>query len=141
MILEGLLALLGEQIKDKLQYRKVRVLIPAVLGMLAYGTWAFYVNRATDHQLLSAAAEGGRAFVFTSVGSLLIELCWHLCRGISKLKVRALITGFSTWLGVQGIAFSIHYSINPETVLATMSPSLVISFFYVGSYVLALSKL
>lgn len=131
----------GMGLKASLKNRKIRVLIPAVLGFLAYGAWAAYINRGTDHLILSGLAEGVRAFTFTSIGSLLIELVWYLTRGIKNLKIRIPFAGFSTWAAVQCIAFSIHYSINPETVLATMGPSLVVSCFYVNSYVIGLSRL
>ena len=41
---------------------------------------------------------------------------------------------------MQSIAFAIHYMVNPETVLTTMAPSLVVSSIYVTLYNLGLAK-
>ena len=121
--------------------RWARVLIPAVIGLIAYGHWAAFANRHTDHQLMSAVVEGLRTFLFTCIGNLLTETIWSFTKGISTKNLRIPVTCIFTWMTMQSIALSIHMSINRETALMTVAPSLILSCIYVSGYVTGLSRL
>lgn len=124
-----------------LQSRSVRILLPAVCGMLIYGNWAAFVNQHTDHQWLSGLVEGSRAFLFTIIGNTLTELVWAKTASIRSLRVRIPTAAGLTWFLMQSIALSIHFSINPVTALQTVAPSLIISSIYVSLYVAGLAKI
>lgn len=121
--------------------RYLRVLIPAVIALVVYGNWASYVNQDTGHQLLSAIIEGGRAFTFTIIGNLLTEFMWSITSRIRLKAIRVPAAALLTWCTMQSIALSIHSSINPDTALKTIAPSLIVSSIYVTLYILGLSKI
>ncbi|SMF01580.1 hypothetical protein [Pseudobacteriovorax antillogorgiicola] len=129
------------KVRSLLQRRSVRVLVPATFGLIVYGNWAAYVNRDTDHQLLSGIIEGSRAFTFTLIGNMLTEAIWSLTSRIKNLKLRIPTACVITWCIMQSIAFTIHSFINPDTALQTIMPSLIMSAIYVSAYMTGLSRI
>ena len=130
-----------KKIVEIAKVKKFRVLIPACAALLAYGAWAAFVNRHTDHQMLSGLSEGLRAFTFTTIGNLLTETVWGFYGRLRFVALRILASSLTTWMTIQGISFTIHSSINPGTALTTIAPALVISSVYVITYVIGLAEL
>lgn len=121
--------------------RLFRIFLPATAGMILYSSWAYLVNLNTDHAVLSALVEGSRVFVFTTLGNMLTEGVWRLTQRLANMFLRVVTSSLSTWVIMQSIALSIHWSINPQTALQTISLSLIISSVYVVAYILSLARL
>lgn len=129
------------ELSQILQKRSFRVLIPALMALIFYSQWASFINRETSHQALSSSIEGLRAFIFTILGNLVTEFMWSATARVEKLSQRVPLACLMTWCFMQSIAFSVHFSINPATALATIAPSLIISAIYVSFYMSGLAKI
>lgn len=118
----------------------IRSVVSALLGFLAYGGWAFYVNYMHGLEAATKAAftQGSYSFTVTLVMTLLME---YLFRLLSHPTLRF----FATFFGTCAILYSTSWGVNalagtPE-IFMTILPGIIIGTIYTFGYTLSLARL
>ncbi len=117
---------------EKLPYKKI--FINGFLSGLLYGTWAYIANDIGALQ--SALTQGSMSFTFTFFVAFYLEIANQKADSFKALVLYCV--ALITFLVVAQI--SIHYMINTENILATVTPSFVIGTVYIVLYLLHLNK-
>ena len=104
-------------------------LVPALLALLIYGSWAFYVNwsHGVSYAVSAFVAQGIASFATTLLLTRLIEFLYH--RFPNRVSKAALTPVAS--IGVIGLAlYAIHALSRTPDILLTITPSMLIGFAY-----------
>lgn len=106
--------------------------LAASAAAVAYGLWAFAVNRddGLSSALNAAVAQGGYSFLLTLTLALLIE---HLQRLFGTSIAALIATVGLTCILLFGIAFVLQWYIGTVDVLVTILPGWVIGSLYAAA--------
>lgn len=115
---------------------KFRILISALAGFVAYGSWGYWVNMSHGWQvgLKSGLTQGSYSFAVTLFYSGLVEWLY------AKTRKKAL-TIITCSFSVIFTSYAVHRLVGTPEILPTIAPGAVIGSFYVYGYVSALARI
>lgn len=117
-----------------------RSLLMAILAFLIWGSWAYWANVSQDAAKapFSALGQGLLSFMFTLVGSLMIEwLFQFLPTVIWPPYTAALMVSFTMVL----LSIAMHWWIGTPSILLTVLPNALVSLLYCLTYSMGLERL
>lgn len=123
-----------------LQNAAVRILVPPLMGLLFYGTWAFWVNSEFGYAAAfrAAATQGAYSFTITLLLALVVEWLFVLFKSMPWRQC---------WVGIIAclLLYSTSWGVNALTgtpnILWTILPGAAVSTVYTVFYIITLSKL
>lgn len=117
-----------------------RVLISALLALLAYGAWAYWVNRDHGETMASRAAmtQGGYSFLLTLCLTLMIEWLFGMTR---HWRYQQWLLSIFTCLCLYASSYTVNAWAGTPEIFATILPSALMSTLYTVSYIYSLKKL
>ena len=128
------------RVRRLLDSRTLRGIAAGILGFIAYGGWAFYVNsqHGVAAGLKAGFVQGTYSFALTLSTTLLMEFLWTSLQNTKG-------TYFLTLSITNSLTFATAYLINwvfltPE-ILATIIPGFLIGIVYTAFYLSSLRKL
>lgn len=127
-------------LKRVLSHKWCRVALSALVALLAYGAWAYWINlsHGAGAAMKAAFVQGSYSFILTFLLSLLIECLFqrwsHQRYGVLQVGVL-----------VCGLLYTMSWSVNviamtPE-ILWTILPGAVMSTIFTISYLMGLKEL
>lgn len=123
-----------------LQNAAVRILVPPLMGLLFYGSWAFWVNSEFGQAAAfrAAATQGSYSFVITLLLALVIEWLFVLFK---LLPWRQFWVGLLACLLLYASSWGVNALTGTPNILWTILPGAAVSTVYTVLYILTLSKL
>ncbi len=111
----------------------LRVTISAIAAFFGFGIWAYLANYNEGHYIAMRAAwvQGSLSFVFTLVGSAIMEFMVRLSEDNLKRFLMAVITNM---LVVYGFVIGGHLINGTPNLFLTILPGLIITSIYCLSY-------
>ncbi len=103
--------------------------ISAVLALIVWGGWAFYVNHSLgiNERLISAFAQG----IFSLVVTLLIlSLVTYIYNKMPNNILRYLVPAILVVIVTGAVVISIHVAIDTAEIFSTVTPGLTVTFLY-----------
>ncbi len=123
-----------------LQNAAIRILVPPIMGLLFYGSWAFWVN--SDHGQMTAFraafTQGGYSFTITLVLALLIEWLFKL---LKPLTFRFFWVGLVSCSLLYVTSWGVNALNGTPNILLTILPGATVSTIYTIGYIATLKKL
>lgn len=123
-------------------YRRsaVRMAVSALFALLAYGAWAYWVNRGHGHQpaILAALTQGGYSLLLTLILSLVIE---YLFRCLRALPLGSYLLGLVTCLVLYTVSWAVNYWAGTPEIVMTLLPGAIIGTVYTWTYIATLRRL
>lgn len=111
----------------------IRITISAIAAFFGFGAWAYLANSAEGHEiaLRSAILQGSLSFMFTFVGSSIMEFMVRLSENNLTRFLLAVVTNLSV---VYGFVISSHVINGTPNIFLTILPGLIITVIYCVSY-------
>jgi hypothetical protein len=101
----------------------------ALMALLLWGSWAWYVNGADSewHTLLSAIAQGSSSFLITlGLVALVTRLYNHFEHPLARVWLPAVIvTTFSS-----SVLFVVHLGVGTQQIIQTILPPSTVAFLF-----------
>ncbi len=123
-----------------LQNAAIRILVPPMMGLLFYGSWAFWVN--SDHGQMAAfkaaCTQGGYSFTITLVLALLIEWLFKI---LKPVKFRFFWVGIVSCSLLYATSWGVNALTGTPNILLTILPGATVSTVYTIVYIATLKKL
>lgn len=118
---------------------KKRSVISALLGLLGYGVWAYWVNSEYGQSAAIKAAftQGSYSFVVTFCNTFVIEFVYRYLIG---KKYRLVITALMTSFLVCFLSWCINTVLGTPEVFMTILPGCIMTLVYGFLYTLTLKK-
>jgi len=123
-----------------LQNAAVRILVPPLMGLLFYGTWAFWVNSEFGHAAAfrAAATQGAYSFTITLLLALVVEWLFVLFK---SMPWRQCWVGIIACLSLYSTSWGVNALTGTPNILWTILPGAAVSSVYTVFYIITLSKL
>ena len=117
-----------------------RILVPPFMGLLFYGSWAYWVN--TDHgtgvAFKAACTQGAYSFIITLVLALVVESLFKL---FHSRPLRNIWVGAVACLVLYSTSWGVNALTGTPNILLTILPGAAVSTIYTVIYIMALNKL
>jgi len=119
-----------------------RSALTGVVGFVAYGGWAYYVNlgHGDDVALRAGLVQGSYSLALTMGSSYLIEQLLTLFAAVDARTALLLASATSAAIALS-VAYGIHWLIGTPMILTTILPGFVIGSVYAFIYGLSVQKL
>lgn len=126
----------GASLKSDDRIALWRSLFSALAGFIAFGAWAWFVNREYGPEVGVKAwwTQGSYSFVLTLIMTLIMEAVFKRSKSVVK-------TAVPVCLGVYATSWSVNWLAGTPDILQTIAPGAVISTVYTVTYCLGLRKL
>ncbi|MGH1440166.1 MAG: hypothetical protein ACRBBR_08665 [Cellvibrionaceae bacterium] len=123
-----------------LQNAAVRILVPPLMGLLFYGSWAFWVNSEFGQTAAfrAAATQGSYSFAITLLLALVVEWLFVLFK---LLPWRQFWVGLIACLLLYSTSWGVNALTGTPNILWTILPGAAVSTVYTVLYIITLSKL
>jgi hypothetical protein len=124
----------------KFEHALVRLLMPALIGFIFYGGWAFWANSEYGLTMAFKAAfiQGSYSFTITLVLALKIE--WLFLR-FKSWPAHLYLIGLISCSFLYLSSWSINYYAGTPNILLTILPGAAVSTVYTIIYIIGLNKL
>jgi hypothetical protein len=127
-------------LKSILATAAVRILVPPLVGLLFYGSWAYWVNMSHGEMIAFKAActQGGYSFAITLILALIIESLFKVLKELPAAHILVMVIACCL---LYTSSWGINALLGTPNILWTILPGAIISTIYTISYVLTLSKI
>lgn len=119
---------------------KLRLILPAIMGFVAYGAWAYFANDefTTEVALKAAMTQGSYSFIITLILSVLIEYLYKRLNKINHhhwwvISISCLLLYSSSWF--------VNFIAETPNIVMTILPGAMMSTIFTVVYVFNLKQL